>query len=356
MKTYISGMGNISPQKTFDNRDFLSDLKLPNTNLLSCIEPDNYEQFIDARLLRRMSRIIRMSYTAAKICLDDARIKVPDAIITGSGMGCLEDTEKFLNSIYENDEKLLPPTPFIQSTHNTIGAQIALMLQCTNYNLTYSQRGASFENALSDALMLLNESAYQQVLVGGFDEMTPNQMVLYNRLGFYKKEIVANLKLFESGTPGTLAGEGNAFFLLSSEEKNESYAVLRDVDFFNYPADTGFIIEKTNHFLHTNQLTAREIGLCIGGYNGDTNLDKIYNEVFSIAFKNTPRAAFKHLCGEYHTASSFALWLAGNILRRNYIPEAVRLTPVRTGLIKNILIYNHYRNRNHSLILLTSCR
>ncbi len=93
---------------------------------------------------RRMSRIIKMGVCAAMKCLQDAEIKNPDAIITGTGMGCIEDTGKFLSSYIENEEKLLNPTPFIQSTHNTVGAAIALMLKCHNYNNTLWSQGIFF--------------------------------------------------------------------------------------------------------------------------------------------------------------------------------------------------------------------
>lgn len=356
MTAFINGVGNISPQKTWDNKYFLKEITGIDSNCLPCEKPGDYEKFIDPKLLRRMSRIIRMSYTAARICLEDATVEIPDAIITGSGMGCLEDTEKFLNSIYQNDEKLLPPTPFIQSTHNTIGAQLALMLQCTGYNLTYSQRGLSFENALTDALMHLDEKNFHNILVGGFDEMTPNQMILYNRLHYYKTVPVNNLNLIHSGTSGTIAGEGNAFFILGSEKKEHSYAAIQDVATFNDPPDMNFVIHKIHEFLASNQVSDGDIDLCLGGYNGDAGEDKNYDRIFSNIFRKTSLAGFKHLCGEYHTASAFAVWLAASILKRNQVPEAVQPTPVRTGRIKNILIYNHYRNRNHSLILLSSCR
>lgn len=355
MKAYITGLGNISPQKTYDNRNFLEEVTEYGNGHLSCIEPD-YEKFIDPKLLRRMSRIIRMGYTAARICLGDAGIEIPDAIITGSGMGCLEDTEKFLLSIFENDEKFLPPTPFIQSTHNTIGAQIALMLQCTNYNLTYSQRGISFENALTDSLSLLNAAGYEHILAGGFDEMTKNQLILNNRLNYYKKEPINNMNLLNTDSPGTIAGEGNAFFTLSSVKSENCYAALKDITTFNYPRDEDYISDKIQSFLKINNLTEAEIDLWIAGFNGDDTLDKIYYKIYDQFFKNTPIAYFKHLCGEYHTASAFAMWMAANILKRNHIPEAVRFNQVPARSLNNILIYNHYRNKNHSLILLSSCR
>lgn len=171
-----------------------------------------------------MSRIIRMGVAAATECLQEAGISQPDAIITGTAYGCLEDTGVFLTRMVEFNEELLTPTAFIQSTHNTIGAQIGLMLQCNNYNNAFVHRGFSFESALLDARMLLNEKAAFNVLVGAVDEITNISHNILNRLGLYKQEQVNNLNLYESGTKGTIAGEGASFFLLSSEPAPTDYA------------------------------------------------------------------------------------------------------------------------------------
>lgn len=353
MNIYINGIGNISPQNTYEPEKFLTENFNKDGNRLNCIEPA-YEDFIDPRMLRRMSRIIRMGWTAAKICLTDAGIDVPDAIITGTGMGCIEDTEKFLQAIFDNEERFLPPTPFIQSTHNTIGAQIALMLQCTNYNVTYTQRGIAFENAVIDALSLLHEPGFKNVLVGGFDEMTDNQVAIYNRLNYYKQKIEGNLKLLNRIDSGTIAGEGTAFFMLSPEKTNTSYAIIKDIESFNYPACNEVVLQKILNFLGKNLIKASDIDLLLCGFNGDIKLDIIYNEVVGNLFAQTGVGYFKHLCGEYHAASAFGLWLAANILKRQFVPNVVKLHKVKFNNLKNILIYNHYRNTNHSLILLSS--
>ena len=130
MATYINGVGAISPQKTWGDEGVLlsAPVDYPN-NYLSCIEPD-YTQYIDPKYLRRMSRILKMGVTASIMALKEAEIAIPDGIITGTGYGCLEDTGIFLRKMVEQNEQALNPTPFIQSTHNTIGSQIALLLTC----------------------------------------------------------------------------------------------------------------------------------------------------------------------------------------------------------------------------------
>ena len=129
MGAFINGIGNISPQSTFGNNDLLSSIKSYSDNRLTAIEPD-YSEWIDPKLLRRMSRIIKMGVASAMCTLKEASIEKPDAIITGTAYGCLEDTGIFLSKMITNKEQALNPTPFIQSTHNTIGSQIALLLQC----------------------------------------------------------------------------------------------------------------------------------------------------------------------------------------------------------------------------------
>ena len=99
-----------------------------------------------AAMRRRMSRFLRMGVPTAMAALrrsgvDPAQV---DAIITATGFGCLGDSEKFLRTMVEQREELLNPTPFIQSTFNTLGAQIALLCGNRAYNMTYAHRGYSF--------------------------------------------------------------------------------------------------------------------------------------------------------------------------------------------------------------------
>ena len=141
----------ISPQKTAETREFLPEAVEYTTDYLRCIEPV-YRTYIDPIQSRRMSRLIKMGIASAKISLADAGCVMPDAIITGTGLGSVEDTEKILGEI-TRDENFLNPTPFIQSTYNTISSQVAIQLKCHNYNSTYVHRTFSFESGLIDGLM-----------------------------------------------------------------------------------------------------------------------------------------------------------------------------------------------------------
>ncbi len=352
MKAYIRATGNISPQQTFGQAPALNQFMIQNGNRLHCIEPD-YLPYIDAKFLRRMSRIIKMGTAAALACLQQAAVKSPDAIVMGTAYGCLEDTGAFLKKMVEQKEEMLTPTAFIQSTHNTIGAQIALLLQCHQYNNTFVHRGFSFESALLDAMMLLEENAAATVLAGAADEITDASHAILSRFGLYKKEPVSNKELFETRSKGTIAGEGAAFFLLSKQPSGKDYAVLDALSTFYKPADIKTIEQAVQHFLAEQQITVSDIDLLVMGNNGDAGGDRIYQQLYEGLFAGRQKTGYKHLCGDYPTSTAFALWLAATIIKNEKLLPALQLPAA--GQIKRILIYNHFANIHHSLMLVSAC-
>ena len=346
---YIRATGNISPQKTFGHPPLLAELVEYSGNRLACLEPE-YKEFIDVKLIRRMSRIIRMGVAAAMECLQEAGIKLPDAIVTGTAYGCLEDTGLFLAKMVEFKEELLTPTAFIQSTHNTIGAQIGLMLQCNNYNNAFVHRGFSFESALLDGMLLLKENEAQNVLVGAIDEITNTSHAILNRLGLYKREPVSNLDIYKTNSKGTIAGEGAAFFLLANEPADSDYAKLDGLKTFYKPNDAAAVKDHITAFLADHTVSMNDIDLIITGKNGDTEQDKIFDQ---LSFDEKKTITYKNLSGDYPTATAFALWLAANIIKTGEVP--VTLGYKGSAKLKKILIYNHYQELHHSLLLLSAC-
>ncbi len=104
-----------------------------------------------------------------------------------------------------------------------------------------------------------------------------------------------------------------------------------------------------------NNLTIQDIDLIITGKNGDLKNDAVYEALDGSLFADSPKAYYKHLCGEYPTAMSFALWLASNMIKRGEVPAIVADGDIKNASPKKILIYNHYQNSYHSLMLLSAC-
>jgi 3-oxoacyl-(acyl-carrier-protein) synthase len=355
MEAYIRGIGNISPQHSWENSGLRSDVVKYDGNRLKCIEPD-YKEYIKPIQMRRMSRTLKMGVSAAGKCLRDASVEVPDAIIVGTGLGMIADTEKFLRSIIDNKETLLTPTSFIQSTHNTIGAHIAVMLKCNKYNLTYVNDYLSFENALLDTMIRLLEDPSEKILLAGIDEMTDSYFKIIENAGGWKKDLKNNLELLDHDSPGRIAGEGASFFLVGTDEHPDNYASFSGVKTFIKPrseAETdSFILD----FLAEHGLNTDKIGMVLCGFNGDSETDHQYRRLHEGIFKNVPVAYYKHLCGEYHSASAFASWLGARILKEQKWPADIMISDQLPSLpLNNILIYNQQQNTRHGLILLKSC-
>lgn len=352
MSIYINGTGCVSPQQTTQGGSLLAALKEYEQVRLAVVDPD-YKQWIDVKQIRRMSRIVKMGVAAANLSLEAAGLTAPDAIITGTAYGCLDDTGVFLKKMVDQQEEMLTPTAFIQSTHNTVAGQIALLLQCNGYNNTFVNRGFSFENALLDAMMILNEGAANNILVGGMDEITQHSHQVLSRFGIYKKAPVKTMELLKSPDTGTIAGEGAAFLTLSSAKGASCTTELTDISTLYKPLWEGEVIGHIVQFLETNNCTPEDIDLIVTGRNGNIVQDEIYEEVAEALFPDHPEACFKHLCGEYPTATAFGTWLSNALIAEQTVPDSVMFFGRSPEKINKILLYNHHEGTHHSFVLLS---
>ena len=139
-------------------------------------------EFVKPLEARRMGKIMKSSLLSSLKALKQAGIETPDAIITATSLGCLEFSENLLRQLSENGEQMLSPTWFMQSTHNTIGSNIAIRTHCHGYNATYTQEKKSLEWALRDAQILLATGKAKTVLVGLHEELTPFWNSLLSRV------------------------------------------------------------------------------------------------------------------------------------------------------------------------------
>lgn len=352
-KVYINGVGSISAQKTFDNAEFLDELQDYKETVIKAIDPI-YKDFIPAGAARRMAKGIKMGVVASKIALNECGLENVDAIITGTGLGCVRDSEKFVSAIIDNDEQYLTPTSFIQSTHNTVGGQIALELQCKGYNFTYVNASNSFESALLDAKLQLELKEAQNILLGGVDELGDHTVAIHRLINHIKPQAVELSEVLDAQTEGAVFSEGANFFVMSNRKEQSTYAEVTSVALFN-TLSLSEVEHAAIQFLNDQGLETDDVDMLVLGNNGDVNYDVYYQELSSGVFKCIPHICYKHLCGEFYTASSFGFWLASKILRTQTLPEIVLRNTLKPSLFNSILLYNQYRGENHSFILLKSC-
>ncbi len=351
MSIYISGSCCISPQLTFNQNWPPTEINQAHEFHLPAIEPQ-YAAYIPPLLIRRMKKVIKMSVACAFETLKTSQIEMPDAIIVATGMGCFDDSCRFLEQLIDNEGGLLPPTNFIQSTHNSISSQIALMRQCHGYNMTYVHKGISFESALTDAMLMLSENPELNILTGGADENTVVYTELLTHAGYLKE---GTRHFLEDEHQGYIQGEGSAFFMVTGADHESCFAKIDDVGTFSFPESEHEIIKNAQLFLQKNKISIENIDLCMLGFSGDAILDFKLKQVSSSYLKSVPKIIYKNICGEYFTASSFALWVASQILKTKQIPSYLCIEEQKSGSARNILIINHYRDSNYSFLLVSSC-
>ena len=295
MNLYIHSAGCIAPQSPWEHLQ----------------EPD-YAKLLDPRMLRRMSRVIKMGAAAAMDAMSRSEIKVPDAIIVGTAYGCLQDTEIFLTKMVEQDEQLLTPTAFIQSTHNTVGGQVALMLGCHGYNNTFVHRGHSFESALVDAGLLLDEG-HGMVLVGGVDEATDTSKHLLHRFR-------------------VPAGEGAAFFTLSNDAAPGALARLTGLRLMR-DAPEASIVEAAKDLMRLSNTGSDAVDLILHGGNATA---------LGAALPGAELVDYKQYTSDHPSASAFALWMAADLMKKGTYQDRP---------VKKALVFNSWLDRYTSLFL-----
>ncbi|SFN19083.1 3-oxoacyl-(acyl-carrier-protein) synthase [Paenimyroides ummariense] len=345
---YINGIGNVSIQSVdFD----VFESEIAEIQILNKAQQPSYKDLIAPAMSRRMAKGVKMGIYAANKALFNAKMVDPQAVIVGTGLGCIEDSEKFLEAIIDNDEQFLTPTAFIQSTHNTVAAQIALHLQCKAYNFTYVNGSNSFESALFDAFMQLKHFNKENILIGGVDEIAPYTFSMYEMIGKVKQS-GEEVNFKNPQTKGIALAEGATFFALSNHKTNNSYAEVLDVMLFNAFKDNE--ATEINTFLAKNNLSVSDLDVVFFGVNADVHQQEFYNRMKAI-FNEIPQAYYQHISGSYDTASAFGLKVAAEIIQKQQYPKVVQYNNIEPTKIEKILMINQFNNTDFSFVLLSKC-
>lgn len=346
---YIHGCGCISIQPTFEADYVFDTAHTYSQNPVAALDPD-YKSLIPALQLRRMNRSMRMAIFTSRMALQQAEGMTIDAVIAGSGLGCLRDSERFVEMLLAEEGQTMNPTPFIQSTHNMAAATIALSLGCKGYNMTYVNNANSFESALMDTMTYLSEHPGQTLLLGGVDELGERSVRFWELAGYLKHDSPKiPTPIGAITTPGEIAAEGAAFFVASRQPGPTAMGRITAVETV---LETDDPVAFINRFLHRNGLDATAIDAVFLGYNGDARYDGIYRHIGRTCFPHTPQLGFKHVLGEYDTVVASAVACAIQLVKRQQIPELLRLNRITHDRLGRILIYNQRRGSNHSVILL----
>lgn len=339
---YIKDLYAISPQKTFDSSFENGDFVVHENGKMEAIEP-NYAEFIAPGQLRRMGKAVRMGIGTGLPLIQ--RNPPLDGIIIGTANGGLEDCVKFLNQIVEYEEGVLTPTNFVQSTPNAVAGQLALISGNRGYNSTHVNGSLAFENALIDAMMVLErKSETASLLVGAVEEISSYNNNIEKLQEHYKSELISNSELLSSNSKGSICGEGSTIFVVSNNSK-DAIAQIIDVAQISFPTKEELLI-TVNNLLKKNGIVRSDIDLLVQGLNGDNRTKHWYTDIEK-NFTHCQVISFKEYCGEYKTASAFGLFFTVKVLS---VKRSI-LNSKKDQQIKYALLHNHFDGKKHGFIL-----
>lgn len=344
---YIHHTVCISPQNTF--------LKVDLEQLINSSENKLYAKDfpiseIPAAQLRRMGKAVKLG-VAASLPLFKLYDNI-NGIIIGTANGGMEDCIKFLNQIMQYEEGVLTPTNFVQSTPNAIASQLGFLSKNKGYNITHVHRGLAFENALIDVGMLLEDNPTHNYLLGGLDEISDYNFNIEYLCGYVKKEIIDNKDLYSNKTMGSIAGEGVAMFVVNNNSTgaNSEFRAIQTI----HTTDGKELQLVFKKFLEDNLSQNETIDLFLSGENGDSRYANYCDLMEQLINTDVPLARYKHMCGEFQTASAFALWVSNYIIQTQHIPVHMLKNHIQKNKIKNIIIYNNYQGFQHSFMLIST--
>ncbi len=304
---------------------------------MRAIDP-NFRQYLDPMQSRRMGKILKRALVTAIKSVNDSGMEMPDAVITGTGLGCIENTELFLGQLCREGEEMLKPTYFMQSTHNTISSQIGIHLKCHGYNTTYSHKSISFDSALLDAVTQIILGDITNALVCGNDEMTPSYFGILKRTGYV-------------GQVGeVVCGETSVSMTINTESKN-NMCEISGIKMLYMPSCDN-IYTAIKDMLSDTSINTPDAIMC--GINGTSDNDRLY-DVINSRYPTAALLHYKHIFGECYSASSLGVYASAYCLSKGVVPSFMRYDRNESTLVRNILVVNHSDERNISLILLKSC-
>lgn len=303
------------------------------------VDPD-FKQWLTPAESRRLGKILKRAWVTAQSVSRKTGVEHPDAILVGTGLGCMENTERFLEALCRDGESLLSPTHFMQSTHNTIASLLALRSHTHGYNITYSHKDVSFDQALLDAWTQFRIGNIRTALVGGYDELTPSYFTLLERIGY-----------MGGSQPGT--GSETAVALLLSMEAQQGLCELVSMRMLYRPTEQA--LQETLHsLLDEAQLTPESLSAVMTGVSGREAQDAPYHRFIQQWFPEVPTLRYKQWFGLSYTASAYAVYAAAHCLDQGFIPDGMYYgpTPPRSEPPQTLLLLNQSEDKEYSLIIL----
>ena len=320
------------------------------------IDP-SFKEYVSPIEARRMGRILKRALATSKEALKAAGCDTVDAIMTGTGFGCIENTEFFLDALSNEGEQLLKPTYFMQSTHNTISSLVAIQTKNYNYNATYAHKGISFESALHDAWLQFRLGKIGSALVGCHDEMTETFHSIMKKGGVMGHddercgEVAVSVVLSRHCEEERRSNPDMS--ALRQAQGPQSLCRLTGLKMLHQPTMND-LMDAVTTMLQSAERSLADVDYILTGISGNHENDKAYLAETKTLFGDKPLLKYKHLFGENFTASGLGFYVAAQCLKAGRVPSHlfVNANEVSDKQPVCILLFNRSDGKDFTLTLL----
>ena len=356
---YILSAQHISLQQPL-SEDWMQEPVVYDAPFVRSVDP-SFKDYISPIEARRMGKILKRAVATSKEALKAAGLDTVDAIITGTGYGCIENTEFFLDALSKEGEQLLKPTYFMQSTHNTISSLVAIQTKNHGYNVTYAHKGISFDSALQDAWLQFRLGKIDTALVSGHDELTETFYHILKKGGVMGKDEErcgeAAVSIVLGSALRQAQGPQDAKRHCEEERRSnpEIQPLCKLVGFqLLHQPTTNTLMDSVAQLLQSAGKSLADVDYILTGMSGDHSNDAAYLQETKTLFGDKPLLQYKHLFGESFTSSGIGLYVAAQCLQKGRVPASLFVKPNEASdkQPKCILLYNRSDGKNVSLTLL----
>ncbi|MGC4114747.1 MAG: beta-ketoacyl synthase N-terminal-like domain-containing protein [Myxococcales bacterium] len=321
--------------------------------------------------LKRLGRGQSMALEAVKRAIS-ACPEAPEkgrgtAVSLGTSLAEEGDDIVFLQKIIEVGEKGAKPMYFVNSVKNALASQLALNNGWQGENQTFAHDALSFESALWLGARLLCAGRARHAVVCGVDTLIEFQEIHGHVVGHYRNDskplepLAGYPRPCVQGPKGSVVGEGAAAFVLAKEDSGQKrlaklIGVKSGGSLVRYPK-----LAVADELAYVKDAAAQmgldwaSVGMVLVGANADAALEPIYAGVAEGLKAVAPKAGvgvYKHLTGEYATASALGFALAVRTVAEKAVPAEVRqITPCTAG---TVLLYHVGTAGYHSVMAVSS--
>jgi hypothetical protein len=117
-----------------------------------------------------------------------------------------------------------------------------------------------------------------------------------------------------------------------------------------HSTDIELVKAQLKTFLQNNLEEGTAIDLFLSGENGDNRTLPYYTACETLLAEEAAVVRYKHMVGDYATASALGLWYACEFLQQP-VPEHMFKKKTSKTIYRNILLYNNFKG--HSFILVS---